>query len=101
MDIMSSNLPRPERSESYIDKLTIETPEQTALDFAVAGIGSRFLALALDTLIQVGVGILVMFGGGMIISALAKAMPRSAEWGFAAMILFYFVLYFGYFAMFE
>ena len=46
----------------FRDKLTIETPEQTVLEFEVAGIGSRFLALAYDTLIQIllAVGILVI-----------------------------------------
>ena len=32
------------------EKLTIETPEQIALEFPLAGVGSRFLALAFDTL---------------------------------------------------
>ena len=32
------------------DKLTIETPEQTVVEFPLAGIGSRFLALAIDSL---------------------------------------------------
>jgi len=42
MDIMSSNLPGDSAPlGSLAEKLTIETPEQTALDFAVAGIGSR------------------------------------------------------------
>jgi hypothetical protein len=31
---------------SSADQLTIQTPEQTEVDFAVAGIGSRFLAIA-------------------------------------------------------
>lgn len=45
---MSSNLLDGKNPQmSFVDKLTIETPEQTALDFAVAGIGSRFIALAL------------------------------------------------------
>ena len=39
-------------SDPFADKLTIETPEQTALEFDIAGVGSRFLALALDTLIS-------------------------------------------------
>src|SRR6266849_1778988 len=38
--------------DQLTDKLTIETPEQTPLEFPLAGIGSRFLALAFDTLIQ-------------------------------------------------
>src|ERR1019366_2921848 len=36
------------------DKLIIETPEQTALEFPLAGIGSRSLALVIDTLLQFG-----------------------------------------------
>jgi hypothetical protein len=35
------------------DKLIIETPEQTVLEFPLAGIGSRSLALAIDTLLQI------------------------------------------------
>ena len=36
------------------EKLTIDTPEQIALEFPLASVGSRFLALALDTLVQAG-----------------------------------------------
>lgn len=99
---MSSNLPGSQNSlGSFADKLTIETPEQTALDFAVAGVGSRFLALAVDTLIQMLVGFVVGLGGSMATGLLASAYPRFAVWGFAILILFYFLLYFGYFAFFE
>ena len=102
MDIMSSNLPAPGASPgSFADKLTIETPEQTALDFAVAGIGSRFLALALDTLIQFLVGLIVGIGGTYGIGMISAASGKAAMWGFAVLILFYFLLYFGYFALFE
>jgi uncharacterized RDD family membrane protein YckC len=102
MDIMSSNLPRPGTSVgSFAEKLTIETPEQTALDFAVAGIGSRFLALAVDTLIQMLVGLIVGIGGSLLIGFAAIAAPKASLWGFAILILFYFLLYFGYFAFFE
>lgn len=98
---MSSNLPGPGPLGSYTEKLTIETPEQTSLDFAIAGIGSRFLALALDTLIQILVGFIVGFGGGMVVAALTAAAPKSAIWGMAILVLFFFLLYFGYFAFFE
>jgi uncharacterized RDD family membrane protein YckC len=101
MDIMSSNLPDRGPLGSYTEKLTIETPEQTSLDFAIAGIGSRFLALALDTLIQMLVGFIVLIGGSMVIGALAAAVPKSAIWGLALLVLFFFLLYFGYFAFFE
>lgn len=98
---MSSNLPNSGFPGSYTEKLTIETPEQTSLDFAIAGIGSRFLALALDTLIQVLVGFIVGLSGSMAVAALAAAAPKSAVWGLAIMVLFFFLLYFGYFAFFE
>ena len=101
MDIMSSNLPDGGSPGSYTEKLTIETPEQTSLDFAIAGIGSRFLALALDTLIQVLVGFLVGIGGTMAIGALEAALPKTGMWGFALLVLFYFLLFFGYFSFFE
>src|SRR5580692_6271401 len=61
----------------FRDKLTIETPEQTLLEFEVAGIGSRFLALAYDTLLQilVGIGLLIVF----LIAGVA--MPGAADTG--------------------
>src|SRR5215472_18962609 len=92
MDIMSSNPPNPGFSGSYTEKLTIETPEQTSLDFAIAGIGSRFLALALDTLIQMLVGFIVGVGGGMAVAALEAAAPKSAIWGMAILVLFFFLI---------
>jgi uncharacterized RDD family membrane protein YckC len=84
----------------FRDKLTIETPEQTLLEFEIAGIGSRFLALAFDTLIQIllGIGLLV------ILVIVGVALPDSAKtgiWAVALIVLAYFVLYFGYFAIFE
>jgi len=100
---MSSN-PPPNAGSPFgqaADKLTIETPEQTALDFAVAGIGSRFLALVYDVLIQTLVGIVVGVGGGMVIAGIAVVAPKASMWGGAVLILFFFLLYFGYYAFFE
>ena len=37
------------------EKLTIDTPEQIALEFPLAGAGSRFLALAIDTFVQIAI----------------------------------------------
>ena len=99
---MSSNLPGPDTPlGSFADKLTIETPEQTALDFTIAGIGSRFLALAYDTLLQMLVGFIAGLGGSIVIGLLAAAVPTASLWGFALLVLFFFFLYFGYFAFFE
>lgn len=97
---MSAIPPHPELA-GLIDKLTIETPEQTDLEFALAGIGSRFLALAFDTLIQF-LAAIVVFIGGMLLGAFAGDIyKRSSVWLVALMILFFFAVYFGYFAIFE
>ena len=83
-----------------MEKLTIETPEQTALEFPLAGIGSRFLALALDTLLQTGVFLVLGIGAGIIASTgIFKQMERS--WALAVFILVAFLVEFGYFAFFE
>jgi len=86
---------------SSFDKLTIETPEQTALEFPLAGIGSRFLALAADTLLQVAVGfVLVMI---FMVSALSLSLFSKVAgiWTFAIGVFAIFSLQFGYFALFE
>jgi uncharacterized RDD family membrane protein YckC len=87
--------------ESSADKLTIETPEQTALEFAVAGIGSRFLAILIDMLIQSGVAIAALFGFIVISSGLSVVNSKAGLWVTAFILLFYFLLYFGYYAFFE
>jgi len=87
-------------SATYADKLTIETPEQTALEFAIAGIGSRFLALALDTLIQMSVFAIVGIGSVTLAATLFAHTPDSM-WVMASMLLAMFSLYYGYFAAFE
>ena len=90
-------------SDPLVDKLTIETPEQTALEFPLAGIGSRFLALALDTLIQFAALLLLLF----VVVALTLLSGQEAfwqggrTWALAVAILLWFALYYGYFAVFE
>ncbi|MBZ5528373.1 MAG: RDD family protein [Acidobacteriia bacterium] len=99
---MSENTPGAETLHgATADKHTIDTPEQTVLEFAVAGIGSRFLALALDTLIQMAVGLALIFMSIFIGAGLAAYFPKSAIWYLALAGLMIFALYFGYFAFFE
>lgn len=81
------------------DKITIETPEQITLEFALAGIGSRFLALTLDTLLQ-GVLYLIVF----LIAAFTPLRVLNdvyPTWGPAIAIFLVFCVYWGYFAAFE
>lgn len=84
-----------------IDQLTIETPEQTPLEFPLAGIGSRFLAVALDTVIQ-AVAFLAALVAAEIFFAFSLEFNRaSITWEAALMVIFAFLLYYGYFAVFE
>jgi uncharacterized RDD family membrane protein YckC len=108
MDIMPSDLPgngdSPATNPAFSplrEELTIETPEQTDLEFAVAGIGGRFLALAVDTLIQICVGIVVGIAAAYVLGGIGSTLPAASLWAAAILIIFYFLLYFGYFAFFE
>ena len=82
------------------DQLTIETPEQTSLEFAIAGIGSRFLAMAIDTLIQTIVAGTVILAIVYVDASLELSAP-SGPWITAIAVLFLFVVYYGYFFSFE
>jgi uncharacterized RDD family membrane protein YckC len=85
--------------DPFSDKYIIETPEQMPLEFAIAGIGSRFLAMAIDTLIQVGFGVVVFIA--VIIANVVWPQAGSRLWIVGAAIALLFVLSFGYFAAFE
>lgn len=85
------------------DQLIIETPEQVAIRFPLAGVGSRFLAVLADTLIQAaGYLVLVLL---IIIAAAAGATRRAphmnGNWFLAGTILILFLLHWGYFTLFE
>ena len=84
-----------------INRLTIDTPEQVTLEYQLAGMGSRFLGVLFDSLIQ----IIIYFALALIA---AFAMPARVEWWTpaskwvqAGIILFSFCLYWGYYAIFE
>ena len=84
-----------------LEKLSIDTPEQIALEFQLATIGSRFLALAVDTLIQLlgALGLVAVAVGVRLVTG-----PFGADaptWVFAIVLFGLFTLYYGYFALFE
>ena len=87
------------------EKLIIETPEQTSIEFPLAGIGSRFLAVLIDTLIQIGALIvlgLIFVGLGFSFSATGFGQSSTAAvWIGAVLIFVYFLLMYGYFMLFE
>jgi uncharacterized RDD family membrane protein YckC len=85
------------------DHLQIDTPEQISLELPLAGIGSRFLGLAIDTLLQ-----FVLYIAGVLLLTIlgVSGVGRYLSWipvSFvpALTILFIFCVYWGYFAFFE
>ncbi len=83
------------------DKLTIDTPEQITLEFPLAGIGSRFLALALDTLIQTFTYLIFFLIFAWFAPDLERIWPKGTTWAVAILVILGFILYSGYFALFE
>jgi uncharacterized RDD family membrane protein YckC len=85
-----------------IDQLRIDTPEQIALELPLAGIGSRFLALAIDTLIQSAFYLITAFIFIFTLplgSSVFMFLPKLLGPALAVFILF--AVYWGYFAFFE
>jgi uncharacterized RDD family membrane protein YckC len=91
---------------NQLDQLNIETPEQVDLRLPIAGIGSRFLAILTDTVIQAVVeGLLillfVLFVGASQREHFGDVSDTAGKWLVAAIVLFHFLLFWGYFAFFE
>ena len=97
------------RETAYVERtVTVRTPESIAFTYELAGLGSRFLAVALDFVIQAIVSIGIFF-------LLVFAAERSAEVGtalrlngnqvaslFLAIAIFLnFIVFVGYFIVFE
>jgi uncharacterized RDD family membrane protein YckC len=83
------------------NKIKIVTPEGVNIHFEIAGIGSRFVALFLDTLIQTGLFVIILFsfvGAGI---TLEDTFDNVLSWYTAVLILIAFIVYIGYFVFFE
>lgn len=87
------------------DRIKVDTPEQISLEFPLAGIGSRFMAIAVDTLLQVALyvaGIFALIGTARYGSFLPRWLAWFPEsWAPALFVIFLFCIYWGYFALFE
>ena len=93
---------------NYSDQLNIDTPEQVDLRFQVAGLGSRFVAILLDHLIQFAfyllliIVLLVVFAGSRTAtSAASEQLDTAGKWFVAAFIFANFCIVWGYFSLFE
>jgi len=83
------------------DQLNIDTPELVDIEMALAGIGSRFIAILVDYLIW-GSAFFVLFLLALIIIPALSIFGRiSANWAIGIALLIVFVMHWGYFALFE
>lgn len=87
------------------ETLIIETPERVELEFALASIGNRFLAVAIDHFIQyLAIFFVAWFFisvSGVSISDSDKLFADAPKWVIAVMILSLFLIFAGYFIIFE
>jgi len=89
-----------------LDQLNIDTPEQVELEFGVAGIGSRFVASLLDSLIVFAffflqILALVLIGAAAAGGAVSTKDSEAAKWFVAIIIFADFLVFWGYYALFE
>ena len=83
------------------DQLSIDTPELVSIEMPLAGIGSRFIAILVDYLIW-GVALFLLgVAAAIIVPALNVFDGVSANWAIGILVLIFFLLQWGYFALFE
>ncbi len=83
--------------------LIIETPERVPLHFALASIGNRFLACAIDHTIQVlALGLIVIVSVTLMnFSFIEQVITSAPKWVLAVMLILLFLVFAGYFTFFE
>ena len=85
------------------ETLVIETPERVPLHFALASIGNRFIACAIDHTIQIVTLIVISIVFAIIadFADLGSRLSNAPKWVIALLIVVVFLLMSGYFAFFE
>jgi uncharacterized RDD family membrane protein YckC len=83
------------------DQLNIATPELVDIEMPLAGIGSRFIALLIDSLIWFAGFLVVVVLLAIFLPGIAAFSKISAEWAIAIFLFFIFLLNWGYFTLFE
>jgi uncharacterized RDD family membrane protein YckC len=85
------------------ETLIIETPERVPLHFALASIGNRFIACAIDHTIQmailIGLGVLFILISD--VTDFGNRLTNAPKWMIALLIILVFILMSGYFVFFE
>ncbi|MCI0556252.1 MAG: RDD family protein, partial [Anaerolineae bacterium] len=81
------------------ESLDIQTPENVTFGYQVAGIGSRFLATLIDTLIVILLQVVVIVSFILILNALNLPLFGSeiSAWVYAVLGMIAFIFYWGYY----
>jgi len=83
------------------DQLNIDTPELVDIQLPLAGIGSRFIALLVDMLIWFAGFIVLAIVLAIFLPGIEAFSKISEQWAVAAAIFMLFLLFWGYFTLFE
>jgi uncharacterized RDD family membrane protein YckC len=85
------------------ETLVIETPERVPLHFALASIGNRFIACAIDHTIQILALIVLVIVFSIIsdVSDFGNQFSSMPKWVRALLVIIAFVVWDGYFVLFE
>ena len=85
------------------DVLIIETPERVPLHFALASIGNRFIACAIDHTIQLLTLTLIVIASLVLanFSSIERFLSSAPKWVYAVMGILVFLIFSSYFAFFE
>ncbi len=83
------------------ETLDIQTPENVAFGYQVAGIGSRFLSALLDTLIIVVLQVVIFAVVVAVLEASNQLSGDAAAWVYALFGIVSFIFNWGYFIFFE
>ena len=83
------------------ETLDIQTPENVAFGYQVAGIGSRFLATLLDSLLIVLLQIVVILVFILVLSGFNLLGDTIAAWVYAVLGIVGFIFFWGYYIFFE
>lgn len=85
------------------ETLVIETPERVPLHFALASIGNRFLACAVDHTLQIlAIALIIIFFAWIgNLARLSDKLSEAPKWVLAVLIVLVFLIWSSYFAVFE
>src|ERR1044071_7598009 len=84
------------------ESLIIETPERVPLHFALASIGNRFLACAVDHTLQTLMLVALYYAFEALTSSLsAGGMESASRWATVVRVIVGFVVWSSYFILFE